>query len=80
MFNNREFRIKMVNTKKHKEEDSVPEMDERIGIASAELVTEIGKDVLKRTVITVGIIILAVKAVDILGEIAVKKTKSADQK
>jgi hypothetical protein len=75
------YAIKPVLVKTPKEnKDSSATMEERIGTASGELVTEIAKDVLKRTAITVGVIIVAIKVVDILGEIAVKKTKSADNK
>jgi hypothetical protein len=76
MFKNREIRIKMSKTPKHN--DNVPTMEERIGEASADIVNDVAKDILKRAAIAVGAIVVVIKVVDILGEIAVKKTKSAD--
>lgn len=76
MFKKYKIETKLVKTPKN--EDSAIKMEERIGTASGELVTEIAKDVLKRTAITIGVIVVTMKVIDILGEIAVKKTKSAD--
>jgi hypothetical protein len=79
MFKNKEFRVKMVDTKKETEDTAPVTIEERIGTASNELIAEIAKDILKRTAIVVGGVIVAIKIVDTLGEIAVKKTKSADK-
>lgn len=72
------YRIETKLVKDPKNNDTPEKMEDRIGTASSELVTEISRDVLKRTAITIGVIIVAIKIVDILGEVIVKKTKSAD--
>lgn len=74
---NREARIQFVKTNK-KDDDTPQTMEERIGSASADIINDVAKAVLKRTAIAVGAIVIGLKVVDILGEIAVKKTKSAD--
>jgi hypothetical protein len=71
----RELRIKVANTKNEK---TAPTTDEPINPEKLKNIEETAKRVVKNVVVTVGVAILAIKAVDILGEIAVKKTRSGD--
>lgn len=73
---NREIRVKLSKTPK--DENHKPTIEEHIGEAAGELVNEIAKDILKRAAIAVSVVIVAYKAVDTISQIAIKKTKSAD--
>lgn len=77
IFKNREVRIKLVNPKK--DNDTTPTtMEEHINNATAGLDKEIAMDMLKRTAITIGLVVVGLKVVDVLCEIAIKRTPSAD--
>ena len=77
MFKRFAIQTKVVRTPK-KAEDSEPTMATAIGESSARLVNELAKDFVKyATGAVLGGIVLY-KAVDTISQIAVKKTKSAD--
>jgi len=61
-----------------KTEDSDPTMADAIGESSARLVNELAKDFVKYTAGAVAGAVVLYKVVDALSQIAVKKTKSAD--
>lgn len=75
--NNREIRIKVAKTPQN--ENEAPEMEERIYV-DPEKIAKIAKDLVKHTAIAVGAVLVASKVLDTLSEIAIKKTKSADNK
>lgn len=76
MLGHRELRIRTVNTKKI---DNAPTtVDEPLNPDTVKLIEETGIRFVKRLVITVVAAVVAIKVIDTLGEIAVKKTKSAD--
>jgi lipopolysaccharide/colanic/teichoic acid biosynthesis glycosyltransferase len=71
----RELRIKVANTKN---ENKTPTTDEFVDPEKLKNIEETAKRVVKTIVVTVGVTVLAIKTVGILGEIAVKKTRSGD--
>lgn len=78
MFRKRAIQVSVVKTNPKKTEDSEPTMASAIGESSARLVNELAKDFVKYAAgAIVGVIVIA-KAADTLSQIAVKKTKSAD--
>lgn len=79
MFKRRAIQVSVVKTSPKKGEDSeTPTMASAIGESSARLVNELAKDFVKYAAgAVVGVIVIA-KAADTLSQIAVKKTKSAD--
>lgn len=74
---NRELRIKVANTKKENDNPNA-KTDEFINPEVLKNIEETTKRIVKTIGVTVGVAVLAFKAVDILGEIAVKKTRSGD--
>lgn len=78
MFRRRAIQVSYVKTPKI-DTTATPEEAAQIGATTAELVTETAKDVLRKAAIAVGAVIIAYKVADTLSQIAVKKTKSADQ-
>jgi hypothetical protein len=77
VFNNREFRIRAVKTNKN--EDPAPTVDEILHPDSVKLIEETGRRFVKYLAATVVAVVVVIKVADTLGDIAVKKTKSADQ-
>jgi hypothetical protein len=77
MFKRFAIQTKVVRTPK-KGEDSEPTMATAIGESSARLVNELAKDFVKYATGAVLGGIVVYKAVDTISQIAVKKTKSAD--
>lgn len=73
---NRELRIKM--SKAPRNEDDNPITEEIINPESAKLIEETGRKLIKHFAVTVVTVVVVIKAIDTLSEIAVKKTKSAD--
>jgi hypothetical protein len=80
MLKNREARIRFVKTKDKPEDDLTAAMDEVFNEDSTRLIEETGKRLIKHFAIAMVITVGAIKVIDTLGDIAVKKTKSADQK
>lgn len=74
---NREFRIRAVKTKKNAEEPT-PGEDKILHPDSVKLIIEQGKKSMKYAALTVVGVYAAFKTIDTLSQIAVKKTKSAD--
>ena len=77
MLNRFAIQTRFVKTPK-KTEDSEPTMASAIGESSARLVNELAKDFVKYATGAVLGGIVVYKAVDTISQIAVKKTKSAD--
>jgi diaminopimelate decarboxylase len=77
---NRELRIKVAKTKKNEENDISAIMDDVVNEDSAQLIEELGRKLIRNCAITAVVVFSVIKVADTLGEIAVKKTKSADQK
>jgi len=75
---NRELRVKMVKPSKDEEETTEEVIGNHISNVTGDVIKDVFKDVTVRAAITVGALVVGVKVLDILGEIAVKKTKSAD--
>lgn len=75
---NRELRVKMVKPSTDEEETTESVITGHISNATGDIIKDVFKDVTVRAAITVGALVVGVKVLDILGEIAVKKTKSAD--
>jgi hypothetical protein len=73
---NREIRIKVAKTPRS--EDASTPMDGRFNI-DPEKIKEISQEIVKYTSIAVIAVIATAKILDTLGDIAVKKTKSADE-
>jgi len=71
------IQTRLVRTPK-KTEDSESTMAGAIGESSARLVNELAKDFVKYAAGTIVGAIVVIKAADTLSQIAVKKTKSAD--
>lgn len=76
MFDNREARIRFVRSDKNK--DTSPVEVSVLRPETVKLIAERGKEVAKYVGITVVGVYAAVKTIDTLSKIAVKKTKSAD--
>lgn len=77
MWNRFAIQTRLVKNPK-KTEDSDPTMADAIGESSARLVNELAKDFVKYTAGAVAGAVVLYKVVDTLSQIAVKKTKSAD--
>lgn len=73
---NRELRIRTVSTKKADNDSTV--VNEPLNPETIKLIEETGSRFIKRAVATVAVAVVAVKVLDILGDVIVKKTKSAD--
>lgn len=78
MFKNREVRIQVA--KKNDDNVDAPTLKEVLTPDSAKLIEETGRKMMKNLAITVVAVVAAIKLADTLSEIAVKKTKSADEK
>lgn len=78
MFRKRVIQVSVVKTSPKKTEDSDPTMTSAIGESSARLVNELAKDFVKYASGAVVGAVVVYKFVDTLSQIAVKKTKSAD--
>jgi len=76
MFKGFTVQTKVVKTPKNEKISETPE--EFISEASAKIVNDLAKEFLKKTAITVGLIIVAFKAIDTAEQVILKKTKSAD--
>lgn len=79
VLNNREFRIRTVKTPK-KNEDPTSGEDKIIHPETVKLIVERGKEAVKYVALTAVGVYATIKVVDTLSQIAVKKTKSADNK
>lgn len=77
MFKNRELRIRVA--KPEEADQPLPTMEQVINPDSIQLIEEAGERFVKRLAITVVAVVAAIKLADTLSEIAVKKTKSADE-
>lgn len=77
MFKNRAIQIQAVKPKKN--EDSASGESKILHPDSVKLIAERSKDVVKYTALAVIGAYAAIKTIDTLSQIAVKKTKSADQ-
>lgn len=75
MFKNREARIRFVKPDK---DQAAPGEDKVLHPETVKLITERSKEVVKYVALAVVGTYAAVKAIDTLSQIAVKKTKSAD--
>lgn len=80
MFKNREFRIRVAKTDEGVNEETTPTLEQVLNPDSVQLIEETGNRFVKNLAITVVAVVAAVKIIDTLSEIAVKKTKSADEK
>lgn len=78
LLKNREVRIKLEKTKKKKEDEESLPVEEVLNPDTVKLVEETGKRWLKYVAATVVVTVAAIKVIDVLGDIAVKKTASAD--
>lgn len=76
MLNNREFRIRVAKPKKG--EDPTSEESKILDPDSVNLVMENGRKAVKYIALTAVGVYATFKAIDTLSQIAVKKTKSAD--
>lgn len=77
MFKNRELRVRIANTNKDVNAPTTS-VDEPLNPDTVKLIEETGNRFVKRLALTVVAVVVAIKVADTLGEIAVKKTKSAD--
>lgn len=77
MFKNRELRVRIANTNKDVNAPTTV-VDEPLNPDTVKLIEETGNRFVKRLALTVVAVVVAIKVADTLGEIAVKKTKSAD--
>jgi hypothetical protein len=77
LFKNRELRIKVANTKNDNEKTTT-KVDEILHTDTLQKIEETGKRLVKYVAGAVVAGIVIVKAADTLSQIAVKKTKSAD--
>lgn len=78
MFSNREARIRFVKDKKNAE--SSPSSEDRILHPNAvKLIAERSREVVKFTAITVIGAYAAIKTIDTVSQVIIKKTRSADQ-
>jgi hypothetical protein len=73
MFKKHEFRVKMVKTPKDEDGTDVT-LDDVLNPDSVRLIEEAGQRFVKRTVIMIAGTAVALKVVDILGDIVVSKT------
>ena len=78
MFRKRAIQVSVVKASPKKTEDSANPAATAIGESSARLVTELAKDFVKYAAGAVVGAVILYKAADTLSQIAVKKTKSAD--
>ena len=76
--NKRAIQVSVVKTSPKKTEDSDNPMAAAIGESSARLVNELAKDFVKYAAGAIVGAVVVIKAADTLSQIAVKKTKSAD--
>jgi hypothetical protein len=77
MFKNREARVRFVKTSR-REDDNV-EVEDVVNPENIKLIEEATNRIVKRVAITAVGVFAAIKVIDTLSEIAVKKTKSADK-
>lgn len=77
MFKNHAIKVSLDNTK-NKSKDSTPGDDKILHPDTVKLIAERSKEVVKFVAITVVGAYAMFKAIDTLSEIAIKKTKSAD--
>jgi hypothetical protein len=75
---NRELRIKLSKANKADETTAPRTMDEILNPDAVKLINEHMTKFARNLAITVGVVIVGIKVADTLSEIAVKKTKSAD--
>jgi len=78
MFKRRAIQVSVVKTDPKKTDGSDPTMASAIGESSARLVNELAKDFVKYAAGAVLGAVVVYKFADTLSQIAVKKTKSAD--
>lgn len=78
LFKKRAIQVSVVKTSPKKGEDSEPTMAGAIGESSARLVNELAKDFVKYAAGAIVGAVVIIKAADTLSQIAIKKTKSAD--
>lgn len=78
LLKNREVRIRLEKAKKKKEDEESLPVEEVLNPDTVKLVEETGKRWLKYIAATVVVTVAAIKVIDVLGDIAVKKTASAD--
>lgn len=76
--NKRAIQVSVVKTSPKKTEDSDNTMAAAIGESSARLVNELARDFVKYAAGAIVGAVVVIKAADTLSQIAVKKTKSAD--
>jgi len=79
MLGKRELRIKLSKPDKNDNDQSTP-LDDVLNPDTVALIEDAGKRVVKYIALTVGALVIAVKAADTMSQVIVKKTKSADQK
>jgi hypothetical protein len=77
-FKKRAIQVSVVKTSPKKTEDPESTMATAIGESSARLVNELAKDFVKYAAGAIIGVVVLYKAADTLSQIAVKKTKSAD--
>jgi hypothetical protein len=75
---NKEARIKIVKTKKEDNDEALPTVNEILNPDTVAQIEETGKRWLKYIATTVVVTVGAIKVIDVLGDIAVKRTPSAD--
>lgn len=78
LLKNREVRIRLEKAKKKKDDEESLPVEEVLNPDTVKLVEETGKRWLKYIAATVVVTVAAIKVIDVLGDIAVKKTASAD--
>lgn len=76
-FKNHEIRVRVANAKKDNE-DPTSSGKQIINPESTKLVEDAAKRFVKNLAIAVGVVIISCKVADTLSQIAVKKTRSAD--
>ena len=72
MFKNHEFRIRVA--KKNENDTPIPTIQEVLNPESIQLIEEAGRKLVKNLAVTVTVVVVAIKLVDTLSEIAVKRT------
>lgn len=75
---NKEARIKIVKTKKEDNDEALSTVNEILNPDTVAQIEETGKRWLKYIATTVVVTVGAIKVIDVLGDIAVKRTPSAD--
>ena len=76
MFKNREVRIRLANTNKATTDETT--VTDSLNPDTVKLIEETGNRIVKRVAITVVSVMAAAAVLHTLSEIAIKKTKSAD--